>query len=198
MEIRLIRHGKTESNLLHRYLGRTDEALCPEGIREARALGSFPEVREVITSPLLRTGETARILFPAARLRPIAAFSEMDFGDFEGKTAGELSHDPAYRDWIMGNCLGPCPRGESADALAARCIPAFLELVSDALKAGKTHLVFVLHGGVIMALMERFARPKEELFFYHVKNLSGFVCTVEPALWETEQVFAHWERLNLR
>lgn len=32
MKITLVRHGKTQSNREHRYLGRTDEPLCEEGI----------------------------------------------------------------------------------------------------------------------------------------------------------------------
>ena len=32
MKITLVRHGKTQSNQEHRYLGWTDELLCREGI----------------------------------------------------------------------------------------------------------------------------------------------------------------------
>ena len=32
MKIILVRHGKTQSNQEHRYLGWTDELLCREGI----------------------------------------------------------------------------------------------------------------------------------------------------------------------
>ena len=33
VELTLIRHGATASNLERRYLGRTDEPLCTEGVR---------------------------------------------------------------------------------------------------------------------------------------------------------------------
>ena len=38
MEILLLRHGKTSGNYEHRYVGRTDEPLCPEGIENLKAL----------------------------------------------------------------------------------------------------------------------------------------------------------------
>lgn len=34
IRLNLIRHGKTAGNLKNRYIGTTDESLCPEGIRE--------------------------------------------------------------------------------------------------------------------------------------------------------------------
>ena len=36
MKIILIRHGKTEGNIKNRYIGRTDEPLCGEGLDEIR------------------------------------------------------------------------------------------------------------------------------------------------------------------
>ena len=34
LKVTFIRHGKTFGNLQHRYVGRTDEELCDEGINE--------------------------------------------------------------------------------------------------------------------------------------------------------------------
>ncbi|MDR4022422.1 MAG: phosphoglycerate mutase family protein, partial [Eubacteriales bacterium] len=36
MKIILIRHGKTAGNIKGRYIGKTDEPLCEEGINEIR------------------------------------------------------------------------------------------------------------------------------------------------------------------
>ena len=38
IDIFFIRHGATEGNLHHRYIGRTDEPLCEAGIAQVKAL----------------------------------------------------------------------------------------------------------------------------------------------------------------
>ena len=40
-------------------------------------------------------------------------------------------------------------------------------------------LVFVVHGGVIMAAMEAFARPARGYFSWQVKNGAGYLCKVQ-------------------
>ena len=54
----LIRHGRTAGNLERRYIGSTDEPLCPEGRREVSGLRA-PEADRVFASPLKRCLETA-------------------------------------------------------------------------------------------------------------------------------------------
>ena len=41
MEIMLIRHAMTAGNLQRRYVGSTDEGLCPEGIELAEQKAQF-------------------------------------------------------------------------------------------------------------------------------------------------------------
>ena len=45
--------------------------------------------------------ETAGILYPGKTPIVIPEWREIDFGDFEGKNAGELQGDPRYQAWIM-------------------------------------------------------------------------------------------------
>ena len=59
MTVYLIRHGQTQGNLERRYIGSTDQPLCPAG-REA--LGPLPPVDRVYASPLRRCRETAALL----------------------------------------------------------------------------------------------------------------------------------------
>ena len=46
----LIRHGRTAGNLERRYIGSTDEPLCPEGRQEISGLRA-PEADRVFASP---------------------------------------------------------------------------------------------------------------------------------------------------
>ena len=100
MKVYLFRHGQTPGNAAHRYLGITDEPLSELGMETARKAGCDPTVSKVLVSPLKRTQMTAAILFPNAKQRVCDSFREMDFGDFEGRSAEEMANDPDYRRWV--------------------------------------------------------------------------------------------------
>ena len=170
----LIRHGQTAGNVLGRYIGRTDEPLSEQGRAAARAAGTDPAVRQVYVSPLRRTGETAAILFPCARQIVVPDLREMDFGVFEGRSASEMEHDAVYRAWVEGNCLAPCPGGEAKSEFQRRTVTAFSRALRDARIQGIETAVFVVHGGVIMSVLEALAVPKREFYQWHVPNLEGW------------------------
>ena len=117
MRIYLIRHGKTEGNALNRYIGSTDSPLCAEGIEKTRLAGGSAELKSVIVTPLIRTQQTARILFPNAEQRICYGLREIDFGDFENRSATDMEHDEAYRKWVDSGCVDACPNGEGKDGV---------------------------------------------------------------------------------
>ena len=130
MTVYLLRHGETEYNTQRRYLGRTDPPLSPKG-RAALVPGDFsPGI--VYVSPLRRAVETAGLLFPDAEAEAVPGLREMDFGIFEGRSAAEMSGDPAYRQWVDGFCQGPVPGGESKDSFSRRTCRAFAALLTAA------------------------------------------------------------------
>ena len=69
MLIYLLRHGQTEYNAQKRYQGQRDIPLSPEGAAQLRRADFDPDV--VYVSTLQRTSQTARILFPEAKLVPV-------------------------------------------------------------------------------------------------------------------------------
>lgn len=170
MRITLIRHGKTVGNLERRYIGASNVPLCPEGVREAEQARKDETLSEVFVSPLLRARQTAHILFPNAEQRVVEDLQEMNFGDFENRTADEMANDPAYRAWIEGYCQGACPNGESMDSFRARVAAAFAET----LRSLDADALFVVHGGVIMAVMAAYAEPKRDFYDWGAENLGGF------------------------
>ena len=130
MRIYLFRHGQTPGNAARRYLGVTDEPLSELGIKTAQAAGCDPAVQEVVVSPLRRTQMTAAILFPQARQRVCRGLREMDFGDFEGRSAEEMADDADYRYWVeQTSCMGPCPHGDATLVFQHRVAAAFLREV---------------------------------------------------------------------
>lgn len=185
MEIILIRHGLTAGNLQKRYVGRTDEPLCREGINALQKAGAFPEIPQVVVSPMLRARQTASLLFPNADQLVVEDLREMDFGAFEGRTADEMALDPAYRAWVEGNCQGICPGGEGIAAFSFRTLSAFDQAVRQAILSGKSRLVIVAHGGTLMAVMDKYATPKGAYWDWHVPPLKGWRANLEDAAWDT-------------
>ena len=177
-ELILIRHGATPGNLARRYIGRTDEPLCPKGEVQARALASEHfDPDAVLVSPALRARQTAALAFPGLPATVVPELMECDFGAFENRTADELSGDPAYRTWVDGQCLGPIPGGESVADFKARVCAAF-QKEAAALPDG-SRAAIVIHGGCIMAILEAFALPRRSFYEYHVGNCGWVHCTLE-------------------
>lgn len=171
MKILLIRHGKTQGNMEKRYIGRTDEPLCQSGIDELRLVGNRPYADMVISSPMKRCLQTAEILFGRTDI-VVPELAECDFGNFENKTYEQLKNDTDYLNWL--DCGGkiPFPNGEDPFAFRRRCCDAFnLAVLAN---RNKNTLAFVVHGGVIMALLEKFA----DIEFYSIQPKNGEIITV--------------------
>lgn len=185
MNIWILRHGRTAYNAEHRYQGRTDVPLSPEGAAELRQAEITPPV--VYVSPLCRTGQTAARIFPAAEQIVVNDLAEMDFGAFEGRNYVEMEHDPDYRAWVDGGCEGRCPGGESRGEFCERVSGAFSTLVEEAATREDSLLVIVAHGGVQMAVMERFALPESGYFDWNAPCGGGYVLDWEKELWQSQR-----------
>ena len=73
----LIRHGMTAGNREKRYIGMTDEKLCPigrEALNQEKKRGLYPAADLLFSSPLVRCLETAAILYPGQEPLLIEAF----------------------------------------------------------------------------------------------------------------------------
>ena len=214
----LIRHGATEANKEHRYLGRTDESLC-EQAKEMLAAKTdcYPNVDLLFTSPMKRCMETAEILYPDYKPIIINDFREMDFGDFEGKNYKELNGDPRYQAWIDSGGTIAFPNGESREEFVDRCrhgMYAVVQVLTNLSKeaaelnrcksepasdgrepvCGENQIEsvgLVVHGGTIMALCSAFGGG--DYFDYQVKNGEGYVCHL--CLYEDEIRFEDIKKL---
>lgn len=158
-------------------------------------------VVSVYTSPMRRCVETAELLFPKGgllergctclRRMAVPELTECDFGRFEYKNYQELNGDPEYQRFLDSGGTDGFPGGETVAGFKSRCIQAFGAAVRDELakEAGRRQaqgsdleslLVFVVHGGTIMSVMEAFAQPGKDYYSWQVGNLSGFLADVCP------------------
>ena len=173
MLVYLLRHGLTAYNAEKRYQGQRDIPLSVAGLAQLRRADIDPKV--VYISTLQRTEQTARVLFPEAKLIAVDGLKEMNFGSFEGRNYVEMEHDPDYLAWVAANCESRCPDGERKDQFSQRICTAFAALVDQALTDGEPMLVILAHGGTQMAALERFALPHRDYYEWCGPNAGGFV-----------------------
>jgi broad specificity phosphatase PhoE len=150
----LIRHGLTAWNVEGRFQGQTDVPLSDEGRAQARALAGYVAavqgVDAVVSSPLVRAVETARIAFPDQAIATDARLRELHFGVFEGHTLAENEAHAAWPAWIADPYGTAPPGGESYRALRERAVAWLVE--ARAAYDG-AHVVAVAHSGTIQMLL---------------------------------------------
>lgn len=182
MKIVFIRHGMTAGNREKRYIGRTDETLCEEGIlqlQRAVVAGCYPQAGIVYCSPMKRCHETAKILYPNQQSVTINDFRECDFGLFEGKNYLELQGDIAYQQWIDSNGQLPFPKGEAVSVFKHRTVTAFGQVLQELAEISwEGTAAMVVHGGTIMSILEAFCGG--DYYDYHCENGNGYVCSCQP------------------
>jgi broad specificity phosphatase PhoE len=114
----LIRHGETEWSRNGRHTGRTDLPLTEVGEAQARSLRRLVaglSFSLVLSSPLVRAVRTAELSGVGPPMTD-PDLSEWDYGDYEGRTTGEIQ--VAVPGWTVWT--GPCPGGETIEQVAAR------------------------------------------------------------------------------
>lgn len=181
MEITMIRHFMTQGNVERRYIGTTDEPLLPG----QSASFDYPAARAVAVSPLRRCMETAEILYPDVGKYICGELKECDFGIFENKNYEELKDNPDYQRWLDSGGKIPFPGGEGMDAFCARCVKGFCNMVGQFIEEGYSAAAFVVHGGTIMAVLDRFAHHEEGFYHWQVKNGEGFCMKLDEEQWKS-------------
>jgi broad specificity phosphatase PhoE len=147
----LVRHGETEWARLGRHTGRTDVVLTDLGRRQAEALGrrlAGHRFDLVLTSPLRRAADTARIAGFGDAAEADPDLMEWDYGALEGRLTADIRADmPEWTIW-----RGPWPNGETIDSVAARA-DRVIDRIRGSNRRGDA-LVFA-HGHLLRVLAAR-------------------------------------------
>lgn len=177
--IDLLRHGRVNGG--SRFLGRSDDLLSAEGWLEMQRAVAQGEWDLIVTSPRRRCSDFATALGGQRSLAVIVepALAEMNFGEWEGKTALELMTSSPLaltRFWTDPDRYPP-PGGEALAEFAWRVEDSWRQLFSA--HTGQRVLV-VTHGGVIrlLAALTRGLPPRRLLEFE-----AGYA-----SLWQQEAV----------
>ncbi len=137
------------------YYGATDCPLTSKGEAEAAALRRVFLEKAVdccFVSPLKRTVDTARLVFPeqeADFFRHDQDLKELNFGDWEGKHHQELAADPHWQRWAADYENVAPPGGESFRDLSCR-VGAFRTRL---LGQKERRIAIVAHHGVLTLLL---------------------------------------------
>jgi broad specificity phosphatase PhoE len=148
-ELWLVRHGETEWSRLGRHTGRTDLPLTDAGRSQARSVArklAGHEFELILSSPLSRALETARLAGFADRVETTDDLLEWHYGADEGLTTKKIREGrPGWTVWRDG------PRdGESAVDVAAR-----VDRVIERVRAAEGDVLVFAHGHVLRVLAAR-------------------------------------------
>ncbi len=174
MKIILVRHGETLGNLQKKYIGKTDENLCEDGIKKILAAISqkkYPDCDLVFSSPMKRCLETAALIYPEKKIFILKDFTEIDFGNFEGKNFYELENNSDYKKWIFSGGRTDFPCGEKKSDFIKRSVSSFFCMVQKGEKLGVQKICAIVHGGNIMAILS--SLTGKNYFDFQIEN-GGF------------------------
>jgi broad specificity phosphatase PhoE len=119
VDIWLARHGATEWSRSGQHTSFTDLPLLAEGEEEAAALGKRlvgHDFVRVLSSPLIRALDTARLAGFGDRVEVTDLLKEVDYGKYEGLTTNQIHEEhPGWELFVDGS-----PGGEAPEQVAAR------------------------------------------------------------------------------
>jgi probable phosphoglycerate mutase len=179
----LVRHGETEWAKLGRHTGRTDIPLTALGREQASAVArrlAGHEFDSVISSPLARAMDTARLAGFGDRVTTTDDLLEWDYGRDEGLTTPEIRRDrPGWTVWADGPA-----GGETIEAVGAR-----VDRVIARARASEGDTLAFAHGHVLRILAARWVdQPPSEGRLFALST-----ATVSVLGWEREQpVLERW------
>jgi 2,3-bisphosphoglycerate-dependent phosphoglycerate mutase len=154
----LARHGETDWNRDGRWQGHADEPLNDRGREQARALAeelAGEPVTAVYASDLSRARETAEIVAERLEQRRVEIdprLREVDVGGWSGLTTTEIEarYPGEVVRWRASDPAHTFDGGESYAAMTERVVEALTDIAG---RHPGEHVVVVLHGGPIRALL---------------------------------------------
>lgn len=183
MKLLVVRHGETQLNAEHRYLGALNPDLNAKGVSQAMELHRLlpANIDAVVCSPLRRARQTADILCQSRGLHPEVnnAFRERHVGVFEGLTQEEarIQFPELWSQNVTRSWGGAPTGGETINEVVKRVADGVNHLYNS--YAGKV-VALVAHGFVAKVARAVIQEGFQDFFNWQLAN--GAVCelTVTP------------------
>lgn len=155
----LARHGRTSANATGVLAGRSPGVRLDERGREQAAaagerLQGLP-LAAVVSSPLTRCRETARLLAPGTDAVVDRGLTECDYGEWTGEKLSGLAKQPLWRTVQVQPSAAVFPGGESMAEMSVRAVAAVRGRDAALGAEHGDHVVWlaVSHGDVIKAIL---------------------------------------------
>lgn len=162
----LVRHAVTDQTGKRLYGRQAGVHLSDAGRAQAGELGErlapLPLVA-LYTSPLERCLETARAIASGRRLRPrvVAGLTEVDCGDWTGRTYASIRRSKAWRRFRASPSTARFPGGESLAEVQRRVV-GVLERIAARHPSGA--IAVVTHGDPVRLALAHYAGVHLDLF----------------------------------
>lgn len=159
----LVRHSKSEWNVLGKWTGWTDVDLNEEGKtdakRTAEALKDI-QIDQAFVSNLKRAQQTLEIILEEIGQTDVpttktAALNERNYGIYTGKNKWEVKEEVGEEEFqnIRRGWEHPIPEGETMKKVFERVVPFYENEVLPLLKEGK-NVILAAHGNSLRALVK--------------------------------------------
>jgi broad specificity phosphatase PhoE len=179
----LVRHGETEWARLGKHTGRTDIPLTELGRAQATAVAAKlvgHRFALVLSSPLSRAFDTARLAGYADRVETTDDLLEWDYGADEGRTTADIRVERP--DWSIWDD-GP-DGGESIDAVGVR-----VDRVIARVRGQSGDALLFAHAHVLRILAARWIGAEP----HFGRSFALSTATVSVLGWERDQpVIERW------
>jgi len=155
----LARHGRTSANTGGVLAGRTKGVHLDEtGIAQARAAASRLEglpLAAVVTSPLERCRETAKLMAPGFKAVSDRRLMECDYGEWTGREIKRLAKEKLWSTVQVQPSGARFPGGESLQEMSARAVAGIRGRDAALEEETGDHAVWlaVSHGDPIKAIL---------------------------------------------
>lgn len=191
-KIFLFRHGLTSANFEGKYIGTTDLDLCEEGVVQILNLMEsyeYPNAGRIYTSPLKRSIETARLIYPDMTPVAVEDLREYSFGEFENKTVEELESKPEFKDWVKSNQEITPKSAEKMSDFKKRVVKGIDLVIKDMMRDKISEAAVFTHAGVIMSILALCGIPSRPPLEWSVESGKGYTLLINASLWGNNSSF---------